>query len=153
MDCTDGGCLAERSGYPSGGMCSSACDPSAVGCAPWQVCLPVYFSAALGMCMTACERDERCRPNWSCQAFPTQPFQPGAGTTYVCWQLHPTAQMLALGDPCMQDDECLSLMCRLDPSTMVRRCTARCDSAHPCLPGYTCHPLTECTSLRCGGCF
>jgi len=153
--CDSTSCLSEASGYPTGGFCPSGiCEPGLDQCADWEVCLPVMFSAAMGMCMLTCDSDELCREGWSCQAFPRQPFSADDHeTAYVCWEPAAMQGGLGLGEACGQDSDCLSGYCLADPGDAEDRCTATCDDAAPCLAGYGCEPIAGCTTTGCGACF
>lgn len=139
--CAEGACFAESSGFPPGGLCSQSCDPDRLGdCPAWQVCLPVLFSAAPGMCLPGCARDEHCRAGFSCQALPLRPWGATDGTTRnVCWTVGAVLPGLGLGELCAQDGDCLSGLCRPDTTRPGRdmRCTATCHD-QACLPGYAC---------------
>jgi len=148
------GCLHEWSGYPDGGLCSHACEPSdPSSCPQWATCIPVFFSAAMGMCMTPCERDGQCRSGWSCQAFPVQPWGGVEQTTYVCWQPKAEQGGLGLGEVCTEEDWCLSDLCVLGPDGVTRRCAATCDDQTPCLSGFGCEAADGCSTPGCGYCF
>ncbi|HOX43336.1 MAG TPA: hypothetical protein PK668_07050 [Myxococcota bacterium] len=138
-DCDLGGCLREASGYPEGGLCTQVCDPGAspTGCPVYSVCIPVFFSQAVGMCMLTCGGYEGCREGWSCQAFPRQPWGADERTVNVCWAREIAMGMAALGEICSQDDDCLSMLCREDPSGQ-RRCASTCGGEDRCLYGFTC---------------
>jgi hypothetical protein len=138
--CDSGGCLPETSGYPPGGFCPALCEPGAEppGCPDWAICLPVYFSAAAGVCLPRCDQDPRCRPGWSCQALPLQPFAEQPATRYACWD--PPAGVQGLGRPCRDHGDCLSHYCLADDSGMGT-CSASCSAERPCLPGYSCRQL------------
>jgi hypothetical protein len=140
--CDTGGCLSEQSGYPTGGLCTAACDPRMDTCPAYAVCIPVLFSAALGTCMLPCDRDEQCRESWSCQAFPRMPFMGSSETINVCWEPGGMTGLAGIGEPCARDDECLSFLCRPGPGG-ANRCTATCDGANPCIDGFRC-TLGEC---------
>jgi len=140
--CDSGGCLPQSSGYPPGGFCSAICDPglAPTGCPVWATCLTVFFSQAMGMCLPACRADHDCRVGWSCQAFPTTPWEPAQGSSYVCWEAGSNMGGAGLGQACSADDDCLSGLCVTSPDGAVR-CAAACDDAHPCLDGYACRPV------------
>jgi hypothetical protein len=152
-DCVDLGCLSEGSGYPTGGVCSGACEPLQQNCPEFAECLTVFFSAAMGVCMVSCQGDEWCREGWSCQAFPKNPFAAEKDTTYVCWETGIGMSMAGLGEPCATHDDCLSLYCLADPADSVDRCTSVCDDARPCLAGFHCEPQVGCPTPGCGTCF
>lgn len=65
--------------------------------------------------------------------------------TYVCWQTGIPMSMMGLGQACTLDGACLSLMCRPDPADNVKKCVASCSNNNPCLPGYRCKNLPNCT--------
>jgi hypothetical protein len=152
-DCVDLGCLGEASGYPTGGVCSGACEPLQQSCPEFAECLTVFFSAAMGVCMVSCQGDEWCREGWSCQAFPKDPFAAEKDTTYVCWETGIGMSMAGLGEPCEIHDDCLSLYCLTDPADLEDRCTSVCDDSRPCLAGFHCEPLDGCPTPGCGTCF
>jgi hypothetical protein len=136
--CDDGSCLAESSGYPPGGLCAGVCDPAAAvpGCPAWAVCIPVFFSQALGHCMIRCGQESECRQGWSCQAFPRRTWGEDRHTVNVCWARGIQMGMKALTESCGRDEDCLSMLCREAPDG-ITRCSATCDDG-PCLPGSTC---------------
>jgi hypothetical protein len=148
--CSNGGCLPEQSGYPPGGYCTSVCDPDASQCPSWATCLTVMWSQAIGNCMVKCDSNAKCREGWTCEALRRHPFSDtDLTTTYVCWQGGQLGK--GLGTQCSQDGDCLSQMCRPD-SSQQNRCSAMCDTANPCLAGYTCKTLSSCTTPGCGYC-
>jgi len=152
-DCVDLGCLGEASGYPTGGVCTGACEPLEQDCPQFAECLTVFFSAAMGVCMVSCQGDEWCREGWSCQAFPKNPFAAEKDTTYVCWETGIGMSMAGLGEPCEIHDDCLSLYCLTDPADLIDRCTSVCDDSRPCLAGFHCEPGDGCATPGCGTCF
>jgi len=151
--CDNGSCMSDQYGYPQGGVCDQVCDPQSSECPAWAVCLPVYYSQALGHCLTRCSSDGLCRQGWSCQAFPMDPFGTGNETTYVCWDDTADMSLQGLGHACSSSDPCLSFLCLADPADGQTKCSATCDDAHPCLKGYTCSPMDGCTTPGCGACF
>jgi hypothetical protein len=153
MPCEDGGCLSEQSGYPEGGFCPQICEPGIDSCPPWSTCIPVFFSAAMGACMLSCNHDGWCRDGWSCQAFPLMPFDDAnKDTTYVCWQTGIDQSLAGLSEPCDNDTDCLSGLCRAtDNGTQM--CVALCGEEKPCLPGFDCLDLQVCTNTNCKACF
>lgn len=157
-DCTSAGagCLPEASGYPIGGYCTGGvCDPGSQTdlCPAGTVCTGTTFSQAY-LCLPTCRRDADCRQGLSCEAF--SELAPSNGG-YFCWQSsrnreHPQLGN-GLGEPCAQDDDCISHLCLAHPSSGANVCAAFCNDQTPCKEGQTCAPMGGCAGPGCGACF
>ena len=134
------------------GVCSAACEPARSNCPSWMECIPVLFSAAMGMCMMSCEYDDMCREGWSCQAFPLTPLTTGSEATYVCWMTGINMRAKGLGENCDVGQDCLSTACEADPLDQIKKCTAPCGSRQ-CLGTYFCRTLVNCLGPACDFCF
>lgn len=137
---------------PPGGLCTATCFPDESTCPAGSVCLTVTYSQRPGMCLQPCTDDAMCRGGWTCQAFPRGAMQGDLAPFHACWASG-TLWGLGLGKSCAEDFECLSARCRAPPGSADRVCTAACDDALPCLPGFACRAGDACTEPGCGSCF
>lgn len=142
-------CLVDTTVNPPGSLCPQMCSQDAQ-CPAWAACVAVQWSQAQGQCLPRCDYDGNCREGWSCQPHR---LSTATATAYasaeVCWGGSDWGA--PLGAACTDDNDCLSRVCRLT-STDPGYCTAPCDDASPCVPGYVCNPDTACTTAGCGYC-
>jgi hypothetical protein len=148
-DASPDACLSGPSINPPGGVCTGYCDNNNP-CPEGAMCVQVKWSQAMGMCLAPCSSDSDCREGWACEPHrvPTANAQDYASSN-ACWAGENSG--LRLGQPCTQDGECISDLCRY-LSNVRAVCSVPCDDSKPCPSGFFCQADTECTTEGCGYC-